>query len=79
MRSANISGVRIKQAREQRGLDQVELAAALSVDYNLKLDQSDISEIERGIRGLKDFELDAIARVLDVSPVWLLRGEEKDA
>lgn len=78
MRSANISGVRIKQAREQRGLDQVELAAALSVDYNLKLDQSDISEIERGIRGLKDFELDAIARVLDVSPIWLLRGEGKD-
>jgi transcriptional regulator with XRE-family HTH domain len=78
MRSANISGARIKQAREQRGLDQVELAAALSVDYSIKLDQSDISEIERGARGIKDFELEAIARVLDVSPVWLLRGENKD-
>jgi transcriptional regulator with XRE-family HTH domain len=78
MRCANISGVRIKQSREQRGLDQVELAAALSVDYSLKLDQSDISEIERGIRGVKDFELDAIARVLDVSPLWLLRGESGD-
>lgn len=75
---ANISGERIKQARERRGLDQVELAAALSVDYDIKLNQSDISEIERGARGIKDFEIDAIARVLDVSPVWLLRGEVED-
>ncbi|MEX2163368.1 MAG: helix-turn-helix domain-containing protein [Sulfuricaulis sp.] len=78
MRSANLSGLRIKQAREKRGLDQVDLAAALSVDHDIKMDQSDISEIERGIRGVKDFELDAIARVLDVSTVWLLRGKEKD-
>jgi len=78
MQSANISGARIKQARERRGLDQVELAAALSVDYDIKIDQSGISEIERGARGIKDFELDAIARVLDVSPVWLLRGEGED-
>jgi transcriptional regulator with XRE-family HTH domain len=78
MRSANISGTRIKQAREERGLDQVDLAVALSVEHKLKIDQSDISEIERGIRGVKDYELDAIARVLDVSTVWLLRGKEKD-
>lgn len=57
-------------------MDQVELAAALVVDFNIKLDQSDISEIERGVRGVKDFELDAIAYVLNVSPLWLLRGEE---
>ncbi len=78
MQSANISGARIKQARERRGLDQVDLAAALSVDYGIKLDQSDISEIERGIRGVKDYELDAIARVFEVSPVWLLRGKDED-
>jgi transcriptional regulator with XRE-family HTH domain len=78
MRSANISGARIKQAREERGLDQVELAAALSVDFNIKLDQSDISEIERGTRGLKDYELDAIARILNVNPIWLLRGGAND-
>ena len=78
MRTANLSGPRIKQMREKRGLDQVDLAAALSVDHNIKIDQSDISEIERGLRGVKDFELDAIARVLNVSPVWLLRGKERD-
>lgn len=79
MAKANISGPRIKQAREKRGWDQSELAAALSVDFNIKLEQSDISEIERQKRGVKDFELDAIARLLGVTLDWLLRGEEKNA
>lgn len=75
MRTANLSGPRIKQAREKLGMGQVDLAAALSVEHNVKVDQSDISEIERGRRGVKDFELDAIALVLNVSPLWLLRGK----
>ena len=76
MRASNISGQRIKQARERMGWDQNELAAALQVDFQIKLDQSDISEIERQVRGVKDFELDAISRLLEVSPEWLLRGDE---
>lgn len=71
----NISGLRIRQVRLRYGLDQVELAAALNVDYGIKLEQSDISEIERQVRSLKDYELDAISKVLDIDPVWLLRGE----
>jgi len=77
MRASNISGQRIKQARERMGWDQNELAAALQVDFQIKLDQSDISEIERQVRGVKDFELDAFSRLLGVSPEWLLRGDEK--
>lgn len=77
MRASNISGQRIKQAREKMGWDQNELAAALQVDFQIKLDQSDISEIERQVRGVKDFELDAFSRLLGVSPEWLLRGDEK--
>jgi transcriptional regulator with XRE-family HTH domain len=73
---ANISGARIRLAREQRKIGQVELAAALKVDFRLALDQSDISEIERCARGVKDFELDAIARALGVTPNWLLRGDD---
>jgi hypothetical protein len=51
------------------------LAAALNVDYGVKLEQSDISEIERQVRAVKDYELDAISRVLDIDPIWLLRGD----
>ena len=71
----NVSGPRIRQARLQHGLDQVELAAALNVDYGVKLEQSDISEIERQVRSVKDYELDAISRVLDIDAIWLLRGD----
>jgi transcriptional regulator with XRE-family HTH domain len=70
----NISGARIRQVRLENNLDQVELAAALNVDYGIKLEQSDISEIERQVRSLKDYELDAISKVLDIDPIWLLRG-----
>jgi transcriptional regulator with XRE-family HTH domain len=70
----NISGQRIREARLQHGLGQVELAAALNIDHGVKLEQSDISEIERQVRSVKDYELDAIAQVLDIDPIWLLRG-----
>lgn len=75
--SVNICGERIKIAREKIGYGQIDLAVALETDFEIKLDQSDISEIERGVRGIKDFELDSIARILNVNPIWLLRGEDK--
>lgn len=75
MEKANICGDKIKEARTERELSQVDISAALDVDYDIKLDRSDISEIERGVRGVKDFELLAFAKILNVSPGWLL-GEE---
>lgn len=75
IQKANLVGLRIKEAREKLNLDQIDLASALELDYGLGLDQSDISEIERQVRGVKDFELDALSRVLNVTPQWLLRGE----
>jgi transcriptional regulator with XRE-family HTH domain len=75
---ANICGKRIKLSRIDRELDQVELAAALSVDHGIEISQTSISEIERGVRGLRDFELGAICKVLEVSPEWLLFGENSD-
>ena len=75
---ANICGKRIKLARIDRELDQVELAAALSVDYGIEISQTSISEIARGTRGLRDFELGALCKVLEVSPEWLLFGDKGD-
>ena len=75
MSEANICGRRVKIAREKHGWQQVDLAAALNLDFSLRLDQSDISEIERGVRSIKDFELDALALALNESPLWLLRGD----
>lgn len=69
----NICGDQIRIYRKEKKLAQVDLAAAVKLDFNITLEQSDISEIERGSRGVKDFELDAIARVLEVDPTILLR------
>ena len=76
MSKRNIAGPRIKEARLKANMNQADLAAALSVDYDITLDRSDISEIETQVRGIKDYELDSIARILDVEVEWLLRGEE---
>jgi transcriptional regulator with XRE-family HTH domain len=73
---ANICGKRIKLTRIDRELDQVELAAALSVDHGIEISQTSISEIERGRRGLRDFELAALSKSLEVSAEWLLFGDE---
>ena len=54
---------------------QFELAAAMKVDVDIVIDQFGISEMARDVRGSKDFELDAIAWVLDISSMWLSRGE----
>ena len=72
MSNANISGIQIRQIRTAKKIQQVDLSAALDVDFGLKLSQSDISEIERGDRGVKDYELKAIASVLDTSIDTLL-------
>jgi transcriptional regulator with XRE-family HTH domain len=76
MEHANLCGARIREARKKKGWGQVDLASALLLRFEIELHQSDISEIERQVRGIRDYELDAIARLLEVSPLWLLRGDE---
>ena len=70
----NICGARIKEQRMHIGLKQVDFSAALDVEYGIKLDQSDVSEIERGTRGVRDYELKAFAEILGVSVQWLIYG-----
>ncbi len=76
MKKANVCGKRIKLARVNQDMDQVELAAALSVDHGIEMAQTSISEIERGERGVRDFELIAFSQILEVSTEWLLHGDK---
>lgn len=73
--TANVCGARVRVARERKGMSQVELAAALTVQHNIELSQSDISEIERGVRGVRDYEFLALAQILGAPIIWLLTGE----
>ncbi len=68
----NIIGEKVRELRKSLDLAQVDLCAALRVEQNIELDRSDISEIERGVRGVKDYELKALASVLNTTPHALL-------
>jgi len=74
--TTNLCGKRIKVARVEKGMNQLELATALAEDYELRVDQNSISQIEKGDRFVKDFEITALAEVLDKSPLWLLYGDK---
>lgn len=74
--STNVVGKWVRLAREKAGIDQAELSAILSVEYQIEIERSIISRIERGVRPVRDIELAAIAKALDVSPNYLLGWSE---
>ena len=71
----NICGQHVRRIREQKHITQDQLAARLQVE-GLGVNQNSISRIETGKRIVADFELKAIARVLD-TPVDGLLAEQK--
>ena len=76
MKKGNLCGHRIKLARIDKKLKQVELSAMLSVDYNFELSQHAISNIETGERIVSDIELVTLAKALGVKVSWLLFGDK---
>ena len=70
----NISGERIREARLKRRLTQADFAAQLQV-AGVTIERDSISRIEIGTLFVADFELLAIAKVLNVSVEWLLSEE----
>lgn len=67
----NISGERVREARQKKRLSQSELAARMQVEGVL-VERDSISRIEIGTRFIPDYELPVLARALGVSVEWLL-------
>lgn len=76
MKAKNLCGKRVKLARIDRDMKQVDLSAALSVDHGIEISQKAISRLERGVRPVSDIELVSLAKLLDVTTSWLLFGEK---
>jgi hypothetical protein len=72
-RGRNIAGTRIREARMAiiPRLTQDQLAGKLATE-GIQLDRVAITKIETGVRGIFDYELRGIARVLKVDAGWLL-------
>jgi len=64
-------GERVAAARGERELSQVVLAARLAKATGLKIDQSYVSKIERGLRAPTEAQRTALARILKTT-VWAL-------
>ncbi len=60
---------RIKQVRNDQGLTQSEFGA------KLKLGQSTVAQIEKGIRSVTERTLDDVCRVFNVRKEFLLKAE----
>ena len=67
----NICGDRVHEARCRLRLTQSELAARLQVE-GIIIERDSISRIEIGTRFVADYELRELAKILKVSPAWLL-------
>ncbi|MCR5041654.1 MAG: XRE family transcriptional regulator [Clostridia bacterium] len=72
----NIVGARIEERRKEIGMKQKDLLIQLQI-RDIDLNASGLSKLEGQIRNVLDYELVAIAEVLDVSVGWLLGIEER--
>ena len=70
----NICGERVHEARRRQRLTQSDFAARLQV-AGIIIERDSVSRIEIGTRFVADYELKAIAEILNVSVDWLL-GED---
>ncbi len=52
------------------------LATALNIDCEIEISSTGVSDLENGKRFVKDFEIIALAEVLDKHPMWLLFGDK---
>ena len=71
----NIVGARVEQRRKEIGMKQKELLIQLQVN-GIDLNASGLSKLEGQIRSVLDYELVALAKVLNVSIEWLLGLED---
>ncbi|MDO5111689.1 MAG: XRE family transcriptional regulator [Clostridia bacterium] len=69
-------GARVTQARRRLGMKQVELLAHLQTE-GIDISIPALSLLEGQKRPVFDYELNALADILEVSVDWLL-GREKD-
>ncbi len=67
----NICGPRVKEMRKKLQLSQEQLAAKLQLE-GVILERDCVSRIEIGTRFVADYELLVLAKILKVTPAYLL-------
>ncbi len=70
----NICGDRVHEARCRLRLTQSDLAAKLQLE-GIIIERDSVSRIEIGTRFVADYELRAIAKILNVTVDWLINNQ----
>ena len=70
----NIVGSRVEAKRKELGMKQKDLLTQLQI-RGVDLNASGLSKLEGQIRSVSDFELVALAEVLNTNVAWLLDVE----
>lgn len=73
--SKNVVGHRVTEARKMRNMKQIELLAKLQT-AGIDISRPALSLLEGQKRPVTDFELSALADILEVDVNWLLGKEE---
>ena len=76
MELKNISGERVAQRRKELDMTQTDLMNRLG-KLGVSIRRTDITKLEIGTRGVRDFELLALTKVLKTTPQYLLTGRGK--
>lgn len=76
MQRKNIVGLRVRKARKESKITQMELAAQMQL-LGITIDRSAIAKIESGRRPVSDIEIAAISRILKVSIALLFEDDDK--
>jgi transcriptional regulator with XRE-family HTH domain len=72
----NLAGPILRKLRVAQGLSQAELAARCQ-RHGWDASREMVNHIERRVRVLRDYEVVALAKVLDISPSKLLPSEKE--
>lgn len=73
----NVVGSRVREARlsRQPEMDQIDLATSMTTATGTTYGRTTISRLESGHRPVTDFEIIALAKILEVDVRWLLLGQ----
>ena len=77
MLTSDVIGERIKETRERKNLNQIELCESLK-KYGVNISRETLSKIENGSRSLSAIELKALCETLSISSEDLLQDTQVD-
>lgn len=69
----NVSGEKIRELREAKGLSREKMSSRLLLELNIDLSVSSLVKIEANTRTVVDYELWGIAKILEVDMKDLIK------